>query len=74
MNVWVHPYNTNLDLGVRYRFVLSFQSERMNHLKTNCFEHTNMEPRYTDLHVNSFDNFIFVRGTYTHHPTPPIWR
>ena len=40
MNVCVAHIMHNFDLGVRCRWVLCFRVERINNLKTNCFEHT----------------------------------
>ena len=37
------------DQGVRYHWMLSFQFERMKHLKSNCFKHSYIDPRKTDM-------------------------
>ena len=48
MKVWVPPRKAKFDQGVRYRWVLSFQFERTELLKTNFFKHLYIDPRKTD--------------------------
>ena len=75
MKVWVPPRKANFDQRVRYRWVLSFRFERMNHLKTNNFKHSYKDPRKTDtccLVTMWIHSIIKIFGLGVQIPHPPL--